>query len=139
MIILKHFSQLTLVELYQILKLREMVFILEQLILAEAEIDDADYDANHYFIKDNEEIVAYMRLIRTNEGFKLGRICTKVGYRQQGLATQMIKLIQSQFPSVIISAQYQAKKFYEKLGFKPMSKKYKEAGIDHLKMVYIRG
>lgn len=135
---IKKFEELTLEELYHILKLREEVFILEQHILAEAEIDGHDFESIHYFWVDNEKIVAYMRTYYVNDWLKLGRICTKADFRHLGIATKMIKYILERNPVVFVSAQYQSRKFYEKLGFKPMSKKYKEAGIDHIKMIYVR-
>ena len=138
MIIEKKFDELTLKELFYLLKLREEVFILEQHILAEAEIDEHDFISNHYFIKENEQIVAYLRVFPSDGSMKLGRLCTKKEFRKKGYAKTLINHVQSQYKSIIISAQYIVKDFYQKLGFKVMSKKYKEAGIDHIKMVYLK-
>ena len=63
-IITKHFNELSLTELYEILKARINVFVVEQ-NCPYPEIDDKDKDAYHVFIKEDHEVVAYLRVLST--------------------------------------------------------------------------
>ena len=59
--IVKKFSELTNYELYEILKLRSLVFVVEQNCVY-LDADSVDLDAYHVYIKDGDEIVAYLRV-----------------------------------------------------------------------------
>ena len=58
----KTFDQLTTLELYQILRLRSEVFVVEQKCIYQ-DIDNKDFSAIHLFLTENNEIVAYCRLL----------------------------------------------------------------------------
>ena len=77
----KRFSNLDTNELYEILKLRFDVFVLEQTCLYQ-EIDNLDQEAIHVYIKDGEDIVAYLRVL--DRGIEsvdvaIGRVIAKIG------------------------------------------------------------
>lgn len=127
----KSFEELSNYELWEIAMLRSSVFTFEQKIMEE-ELEEADYQARHYFIKKNNKVVAYARLINN----KIGRICTNKNYRNQGYQTKIINSIKSEFDEIVISSQLPVVSFYEKLGFKSVGKVYLEANIKHIKMVY---
>lgn len=83
----KTFSDLTTRELYEILRARETVFLLEQRIVCE-DMDRADYHALHCFLEEEGELVAYLRAYATDKGAKLGRVLTLK--RSQGYGARLM-------------------------------------------------
>ena len=136
----KRFSNLDTNELYEILKLRFDVFVLEQECLY-SEIDNLDQDAIHVYIKDGEEIVAYLRVLDRgveSEDVAIGRVIAK--NRRQGLGTLVlkegIKATKEFFDTdtIYLEAQTYAKEFYENQGFVQISDEFLLDGIAHIKM-----
>ena len=139
-ILIKKFKELTTDELYEILKLRVDVFVVEQTCPYE-EIDGLDIDAIHVFIKKNNEIVAYLRVLDRgveSDDVAIGRVIAK--YRRTGLGSKVlkegIKAAQYRFnaDAIYIEAQAYAKKFYENLGFIQTSEEFLLDDIPHIKM-----
>ncbi|WP_084593712.1 GNAT family N-acetyltransferase [Anaerococcus provencensis] len=115
----KRFIGLDINELYDILKLRFDVFVLEQECLYQ-EIDNLDQDAIHVYIKDGDEILAYFRVLDRgveSEDVAIGRVIAK--NRRQGLGTLVlkegIKGAKEFFDAdaIYLEAQSYAKEFYE--------------------------
>ncbi len=140
----KHFSDLTLSELYDILKLRSVIFVVEQNCVYN-DLDDLDKDAVHLFLKKNNEIVAYSRLLKPGTrfpDFSIGRVVVKETERGTWLGILMMKeavrflLEKENAPRIKISAQKYLQKFYENLGFKIVTEEYLEDGIPHFGMMY---
>lgn len=136
----KRFSELDTNELYNILKLSFDVFVLEQACLYQ-EIDNLDQDAIHVYIKDGEEILAYLRVLDRgveSEDVAIGRVIAK--NRRQGLGTSVlkagIKAAKEFFDAdkIYLEAQSYAKEFYENLGFVQISYEFLLDGIAHIKM-----
>ena len=132
----KTFHELTVDELYEILKLRADVFIIEQNCIY-PDIDDKDQSSLHVFFKDKQEIIAYLRVIPSNP-VRIGRVISK--YRRNRLGTLVLKAgIQAaqdayHAHSITIEAQSYAKEFYEKQGFIQTSDEFLEDGIPHIEM-----
>lgn len=132
------FYDLTSQEIYEIFKLRSEVFVVEQKITAENEIDAFDLQAMHFFIKWDGIIVSYMRVILDYDNVRVGRVCTSKNFRGRGFSTMLLREILNKYESIVLSAQLQVIPFYKSLGFVPIGKKYKEADIWHQKMIHIR-
>ena len=140
--VIKKFNELSLDELYEILKLRAEVFIVEQ-NCAYQDVDDVDKEAYHVYLKDEGKIVGYLRVIdkgnRLDEA-SLGRVISLK--RRQGIGTALmrtgIEVAKAKFGAKIIKigAQAYAKPFYEGCGFKHISGEYLEDGIPHIYMLY---
>jgi len=139
------FSELTAQRLYQILKLRQDVFVLEQTCLY-ADLDDLDQKSVHILLIDQEDdlLSAYCRILPAGLVFPevaIGRVVVTKEARQQGLAKKlMLKAIdfvkqEMQLPAVTISAQLHLQSFYQSLGFVVTSEPYDEDGIMHVTMV----
>ena len=140
----KKFSDLTRDELYEILRLRSEVFIVEQKCTYQ-DIDLKDKLAYHLFLEDNNVIVSYLRILPKGISYEevaIGRVLTKESYRKMGLSK---KLIQKAIDFVTdtlgekeirLSAQLYARKLYEGCGFKRTSDIYLEDGIEHIEMLY---
>ena len=136
----KEFSELTTTELYEILKSRAEIFLLEQGIVCQ-DLDDVDYESMHYFFLDGKRVIAYLRTFvsdKENNYVKIGRVITLE--HKKGLGSELMKKSIADIkerinPSkIIVSAQKQAAGFYEKMGFVPVSGEYLEEGIVHIKM-----
>lgn len=140
---LKTFDELSKEELYEILKLRVDVFVVEQNCPYE-EIDSKDLDCYHLFCTDKGEIIAYLRILKKGVSFdniSIGRVVIKNNYRKLGLGrvmlTKALLYIKNELKeeTIKISAQHYLIEFYESLGFNPISDVYLEDGIPHINMI----
>jgi ElaA protein len=141
--IFKKFDELTTLELYDILKLRSQVFVVEQNCVF-LDMDDKDVESHHLYYYDNEGILAaYCRIVPPNliyEEPSIGRVITSENHRKLGLGRKMIPeailRIEKLYPfwGIKIGAQLYLKQFYEGFGFTQMGDIYLEDGIEHIKM-----
>ncbi|MEZ4809812.1 MAG: GNAT family N-acetyltransferase [Allomuricauda sp.] len=141
--IVRTFNELSNTELYQIMRLRSEVFVVEQ-DCAYLDLDNKDQKALHVLgIKDNS-VVAYTRIFKPGDYFEnasIGRVVVARDQRQYGYGKAIMKTslqtIEARFPkvSVEISAQSYLLKFYSELGFRPVGEEYLEDGIPHTRMV----
>lgn len=141
---LKKFNDLTLDELYGILKLRVGVFVVEQNCPYQ-DIDDKDQLSYHLFLEDEREIVAVLRILPENVSFDevaIGRIIVKKSYRGQGISKIMINkalefIINDLGKNKVkLSGQAYLTDFYRGLGFEKISDAYMEDGIKHYDFLY---
>ncbi|GMN10011.1 GNAT family N-acetyltransferase [Croceitalea sp. MTPC9] len=142
-ILIKSFVELELEELYELLRLRSEVFVVEQECIYQ-DIDDKDKNAIHVIGKKNDKIVAYTRIFKPNDYFNnpsIGRVVVAKSYRKQELGKDImlasIKAIESIFNTFTIelSAQQYLVQFYNDLNFKEEGDGYLEDGIPHIKMI----
>jgi len=147
MVIMKHFDELTINELYEILKLRNEVFIVEQTCIYQ-DIDDKDLDAYHLFIKEDNTIKAYLRILKTGLSYKntpsIGRVLVPIKYRSMGYGRIIMNKAKEYIyttmddTSITISAQEYLLDFYTSLGFVKASESYLEDDIPHIKMIHTK-
>ena len=142
---IKTFSQLNTDELYDFLKLRIDVFVVEQTCYY-SDLDDLDRDPNtrHVFAYDGDVIVAYCRVLAPNVVYDnesaIGRVIVSDAYRGHGLANKLMTLAieqtQQLWPEQTchISAQQYLEGFYQSLGFETLGDMYLEDGIPHIAM-----
>lgn len=84
----KRFEELTLSELYEILRCRAEVFVVEQKIVYQ-DLDEADKSSTHVFVEERGRIKAYLRVIDPrikHSVASIGRVLTMKQYRGSGLA-----------------------------------------------------
>lgn len=139
----KTFNELTTEELYQILRLRSEVFVVEQDCVYQ-DVDNKDQKALHIMgIKDGE-VVAYTRVFEPGDYFdnvSIGRVVVSQSQRKYGLGKQIMQAslaaINQRFPDkpIEISAQSYLLKFYTELGFNAIGEEYLEDGIPHRRML----
>ena len=124
-LIVKHFSELSAEELFEIYKLRVSVFIVEQSCPYQ-DIDDADKSAYHVWLRDEDGIEAYARVIAVKRRCGLG---TKI-------VTASIEAVRDKLGAdmITIEAQVYARSLYENLGFRQTSEEFLEDGIPHIQM-----
>lgn len=135
---LKTFEQLSTSELYEILKARVNVFVVEQ-NCPYPELDDIDYESLHVLGEKDNKIVAYLRAHRKDEGIvRMGRVLTTERGKGYGaeLLKKGIKEIKNHFDpqKIYIEAQTYAIGFYEREGFVVCSEEFLEDDIPHVKM-----
>ena len=136
----KSFDELCVCELYEILKSRAEVFLLEQNIVC-MDMDDIDYISHHFFIKEGKRIIAYLRAYYTddkNKIIKIGRVLTLSHGNGMGraLMERTIDAIKHRFDckKIVVNAQKHAEGYYAKFGFKTVSGEFLEEGVVHVKM-----
>jgi ElaA protein len=141
--VLKKFDQLTLSELYDLLRLRNEVFIVEQKCSYQ-DLDYKDYKAHHFLIYKEEELIAYSRIFPEKVSFNeasIGRIIVCNQLRSTGLGRILMeKSIESLFKiygeqPIRIGAQFYAVSFYKKFGFETEGDIYLEDQIEHIEMI----
>lgn len=139
----KKFSELSLEELYNIIQVREEVFIVEQK-LSYVDCDDYDQKAWHLMGYKGGKLVAYMRAFPPGAKYPesaFGRVLTTTSGRGQGAGKELtatgLKKIFETFGDhpVKISAQSYLEKFYTDFGFQRISEDYLEEGIPHVSML----
>ena len=141
---IKKFNELNVEEVYEILKLRNEVFVVEQQCIYE-DCDDKDKRAYHLFGEEDGKIVAYLRILEKGISYNeisIGRVLTNKEYRGRGFAKEMmikaIEFIENSLNEKIIriSAQEYLLNFYSSLKFVKASDMYLEDGIPHVEMLY---
>lgn len=140
----KQFNELWPEELYEILRLRAEIFVVEQDCVYN-DLDGLDVEAVHQFLRKNGEIIAYSRLLKPGSRFSecsIGRVVVKKTERGKGLGIQMMKeakhfiLNEWNAKTIQISAQKYLRKFYEDLDFRIETNEYLEDGIPHYGMIF---
>ncbi len=140
----KHFHELSVEELYNILQLRSEIFVVEQDCVYN-DLDGLDKTAIHQFAIRNNTIVAYSRLLKPGTRFpdySIGRVVVKKSERGTGLGIKMMEeaknFIVTEWGAtqIKVSAQKYLKKFYKDLGFEVVTEEYLEDGIPHFGMLY---
>jgi len=143
---LKKFDELTNIQLYNLLKERTLVFVVEQ-NCPYPEVDGKDPFSYHLFKEDNGEIIAYLRIVPAGVSYQeisIGRVFVKKEYRGQGIAEELLKkgldFIQNELKekTVKIQAQDYLRKFYSSFGFQTISQTYLEDNIPHVDMLLQR-
>ena len=133
----KFFSELTAREVYEIVRARQEIFLMEQRIVCR-DFDGVDYDALHCFIERDGKVCAYLRAYKSDEGVKIGRVLTiphGVGLGKRLMEAAMPKIKEAfGADEIILHSQIQAEGFYEKLGFKRVGEVFLEEGIEHVTM-----
>ena len=138
---IKRYNELTRDELYEIMKARIDVFVVEQKCTYQ-DIDRKDEGAYHVWLSDEDGIAAYLRVLDKGVSFDdvaLGRVLSTK--RRCGLGTRIvkegIKVAKEKFgaESITIEAQTYVKELYEKCGFVQVSDEFLDVGIPHVKMV----
>ena len=141
---LKEFTELTTEELYEILKLRAEVFVVEQNCPYQ-DLDDKDQSSYHLFLEDNGQIIAVLRILPENIAYKemaIGRLIVKKSYRGKGISRKMMvramEFITEDLgkEKIRLSGQAYLSDFYQSLGFEKVSEMYLEDGIEHFEFLY---
>jgi len=121
--------------------LRRTVFIDEQLVPEDLEVDGLDPIALHLLAHLDGRPVGTARLLRDGATGKIGRVCVLADQRGSGLGAALMRAAIDQFRQtpgidrVKLGAQLHALAFYERLGFAAYGPVFDDAGIPHRDMV----
>jgi ElaA protein len=141
------FAGLTAAQLYEMLALRQQVFVLEQTCLY-PDIDGLDPGAHHLLgwrtVDGKRELAATLRCLAPGAKYtemSLGRVVTSPSTRGSGLGRELvargIACAVALHPghAIRIGAQAHLEQFYRSFGFVTVSEPYDEDGIMHIDMV----
>jgi len=140
---LKQFNELNPQELYDILRLRSEVFVVEQQCIF-LDMDNKDQQCHHLQGRINEELIVSVRIVPPGIFYdepSIGRVVGSPRFRGIGAGKAlMAKAIEETLrlygnSPIKIGAQLYLKKFYEELGFEQCSDTYMEDDIPHIKMI----
>ena len=136
----KAFCDLTLDELYDLLRLRAEVFVVEQ-SCAYQDLDGLDREATHLLGVEEGRIEACARWYPEADHVHLGRIATSRRLRGRGhgrrLVAEALRWIADEHPGepILIHAQTYLDDFYRGYGFEPRGEPFDMDGIPHVVMV----
>lgn len=140
-VVVKKFNELTVGELYEILRVRAEIFVVEQNCVYQ-DLDDIDYRSLHIFFESEGKVIAYLRAFikdSVNNTVQIGRVLTLSHGTGLGgkLLKEGISIIKKKMnpSSIYIEAQCYAIGFYEREGFVVTSDEFLEDGIPHVKMI----
>ncbi|APW44794.1 GNAT family N-acetyltransferase [Rhodoferax saidenbachensis] len=141
------FDALSRDQLYELLRLRSEVFVVEQNCVFQ-DMDGLDGQAMHLLgtrvVNGVPQLVAYVRCFPPGIAFdeaSIGRVVTRQSARGGGLGhvlmAEAIRTLQQQWGAqpIRIGAQAHLKDFYQRHGFADVDKPYVEDGIDHIEML----
>ncbi|NKQ56814.1 GNAT family N-acetyltransferase [Amycolatopsis sp. K13G38] len=128
-------TELTAAQLYEILRLRVDVFVVEQ-NCPYPELDGRDLLAStrHFW---TEGFASYLRVLAEGDGnFRIGRVVTAKQARGQGLAARLMTAALARIGDAdsVLDAQTYARGFYAKFGYVAEGEEFDEDGIPHIRM-----
>ncbi len=137
-VVCKHFKDLTNEELYEILRIRVNVFVVEQKC-PYPEIDNRDQNSYHIYLENDGRMVAYSRIMSDDERTaRIGRVLTVE--RGKGLGADILRIAIEKIKEIydpdriVLESQTYAIGFYEREGFKVISDEFMDDGIMHVNM-----
>jgi predicted GNAT family N-acyltransferase len=126
----KHQNQLSVI--------RFRVFVKEQKVPKEMEIDEQDPDALHFLVidTDTDQAIAAGRLLANGH---IGRMAVLKNYRNRKIGSRLLSFIINEaekrnYHELFLNAQISAREFYEKNDFNAVGEQFMDAGIPHIRM-----
>jgi predicted GNAT family N-acyltransferase len=130
-------------ELVQALSIRIRVFVKEQRVPAEIELDRDDQQALHFVARVAGRPVGTARLVMRDGRAKIGRMAVLKNYRRKGVGAQLLRRTVASAKrlharQIYLHAQVAVIGFYERFGFQTVGHVFNEARISHRKMILAR-
>lgn len=118
---------------------RFAVFVEEQKVPQEEELDSHDAEAQHFVVEDDGRIVGTARLVELDpQTGKIGRVALLPPYRNQGIGRDLMWYTMAasfrRYSTIVLDAQLDSIPFYERLGFEAEGPVFMDAGIEHRRM-----
>lgn len=129
----------TVGELARCLEIRRKVFIEEQRVPEDLELDQQEGECTHFLATDGDLDVGTARLKPVDGKAKAQRVAVLPSHRNTGVGKALMDALEAEaraqgMKTVVLSSQVSAIPFYERLGYAAHGDVYKDAGIDHRDM-----
>lgn len=126
-------------ELAAVMALREAVFVREQEVPAELEVDGLDARATHLVALTRDQVVGTARLLVEDGDVKLGRLAVARDVRRRGIARRLLAAGEAWAREqgarrIVLGAQTYARELYAAAGYTARGETYIDAGIEHVRM-----
>ena len=135
------FSEIEPEVLYDLLRLRSEIFVVEQSSIY-LDLDGCDTDSltRHIWMNGSGGPVSYLRVLTESSGIRIGRVATSKEARGQGLATELLRyVVDSTKGKLMLHAQAHLADWYTRLGYVVTGKEFDDGdGIPHLPMTFVR-
>ncbi len=130
-------------EKQEVFALRFEVFVDEQGVPPEIELDSEDERALHILAEENGMTVGCARVIFHEKEAHIGRLAVKKAYRGKGVGASICRFVIEDCKKkgclrIWLGAQLHAVGFYEKLGFRPRGEVFLDAGMEHIEMEIVQ-
>jgi predicted GNAT family N-acyltransferase len=127
-------------DLRKAFSIRMRVFVREQGVPANIELDGDDKKAIHLLARAGTRAVGTARIVVGRYGAKIGRMAVLKTYRRRGIGSKLLKraiaiAARRHAKPIFLHAQVPVIRFYERLGFRCVGRRFHEAGIPHRKMI----
>jgi len=122
--------------------IRHAVFVEEQAVPPDVEVDGLDDTCQHYLARVGTEAVATARARTTSRGWKIERVAVLVAQRRRSVGATLVRSMLADAPEglvVYVHAQESALGFWQQLGFSAEGQRFFEGGIAHRLMVWTSG
>jgi len=136
----REFTALSAVELYEFLRFRQAIFVVEQ-ASPYPDLDSRDAQARHLTLQRDGVLIGCLRLIEPDPIVRIGRVAVAEGERGRGLARllmeEALRVAAALYPGhdIMVGAQTYLEPFYRSLGFAAVSVPYDDYGVPHIDMV----
>lgn len=133
---IKPFHLLTLDELYAVMQLRDIVFVVGQKITAASEIDGLDPQCHHAMLWDGDRLVGTARVFADRDPCVVGRVAVHTQRQREGLGTTLMQHVQRWLGTrpAELHAQSHLEGWYASLGWTRHGNEFVEAEIPHVTM-----
>lgn len=119
--------------------LRHEVFVLEQQVPEELEVDEDDKVATHLAAVSDGQVIGTLRIVHHERTAKIGRMAILASARKQGIGRELMERAaaaasRAGADEIILGAQLAARGFYKQLGYVEEGATFDDAGIPHVTM-----
>lgn len=127
-------------EIFEVMWIRTLVFMMEQQVSPDIEIDELDGDAIHFLLYDDSgKACACCRLVYVDQHHKIGRLAVLKEERHKGYASVLLQTAENYartqgIERIYLNAQTSAQPLYEKAGYLAFGEVFDEANIEHIAM-----
>ena len=133
----QRFDALTADQLYQLLRFRQSIFVVEQRS-PYPDLDGLDHDAWHLLLRTDGALAGYLRLMPMP--VRIGRVAVALRLRRHGLGRRLmeegLRFCREHYPAqgIVLAAQLNLVPFYTSFGFAAISEPYDDFGVLHVEM-----
>jgi predicted GNAT family N-acyltransferase len=119
--------------------LRREVFVVEQGVPEELEVDENDKVATHLAALSDDHVIGTLRIVRHQRTAKIGRMAVSAHSRKKGIGKELMEFAAAASSrdgaeEIILAAQLTAREFYRQLGYVEEGAVFDDAGIAHVMM-----